>query len=208
MRRILQFLTLSLAAITALAAAQSASAQTVGTAQSEDTPRVELFGGYSYLRANIIVSDQPFNLNGGSASLAYNFNDWLGVVGDVGVYSQGSVRGNGLSLTLWSYQMGPRLSLRKNKHVVPFGQVLLGAGHAGGTLYTTSLGPGLAPLGTNNAFLLTAGVGIDWKLNHTVGIRLVQAEYLYSQFLSGSGNGNQQSNIRLSAGITLRFGKH
>lgn len=151
MRRILQFLTFSLAALFALGIAQAAQAQ--------DTPKVEVFGGYSYMRANIVIDGTAFNLNGASGSVAYNVNHWLGVVGDVGVYHQGSVTGNGLSLTLSSYQFGPRVSLRKNKHLVPFGQALLGAGHAGGTLYTSSLGTGLAPLGTNNGFLLTAGDG-------------------------------------------------
>lgn len=198
MRRTLQFLTFFLAALITLGAAQPTQAQ--------DTPKVEVFGGYSYMRANIVISGALFNLNGASGSVAYNVNNWLGVVADVGVYHQGSVTGSGLSLTLSSYQFGPRISLRKNKHLVPFGQALVGVGHAGGALYTSSLGTGLAPLGANNGFLFTAGGGVDWKLNHSIGIRLVQAEYLYSQFLNGSGNGNRQNNLRLSGGVVFSFG--
>ena len=138
MRRILQFLTFCLAALFALGTAQAAQAQ--------DTPKVEVFGGYSYMRANTVISGTLLNLNGVSGSVAYNVNNWLGVAGDLGVYHQGSVTGNGLSLTLSSYQFGPRFSLRKDKHLVPFGQVLLGVGHAGGTLYTG----GTSPLGTQN----------------------------------------------------------
>jgi hypothetical protein len=93
--------------------------------------------------------------------------------------------------------------------LVPFGQVLLGGGHATGTLYTTSLGNGAAPLGANNGFMLTAGGGVDWKMNHTIGIRLVQTEYLYSTFLNAAGSPgkNHQNNVRISAGVVLSFGK-
>jgi len=200
MRRTLQFITFLLAALFTLSAAPPASAQ--------GTPKVDIFGGYSCVHANIVVSGTSINLNGASGSLAYNFNDWLGVVGDVGVYHQGSITANDRSLTVSTYQVGPRVSLRRHRHLVPFGQVLVGAGHAGGTLYTSSLGGGVAPLGTSTGFVLTAGGGVDWKLNHTIGIRLLQAEYLYSQFDNGVNHGNQQNNIRLSAGIVLSLGSH
>jgi hypothetical protein len=189
--------------VLALSAAQSAHAQ-----DTTSTPKIEIFGGYSYMGANIVVSGTRFNLNGASGSIAYNFNHWLGVVGDFGVYGSGNVGGESRSLTLSSYQFGPRISLRGHA-LVPFGQVLLGGGHATGTLYTTSLGNGAAPLGANNGFMLTAGGGVDWKLNHTIGIRLVQTEYLYSQFLNaaGSPDKNHQNNLRISAGVTFSFGK-
>jgi hypothetical protein len=54
--------------------------------------------------------------------------------------------------------------------------------------------------------MVTAGVGLDWKLNHTVGIRVIQAEYLYSQFPNASVSDNRQNNVRLSSGIVLSFG--
>jgi hypothetical protein len=203
MRRTLRSLMVLLAAFVTLGGAQSAQAQ-----DTASTPRVEIFGGYSYMNANIVVSGTRFNLNGASGSLAYNVNNWLGVVGDFGVYGQGSVAANGRSLTVSSYQFGPRISWRGHA-LVPFGQVLLGGGHATGTLYTTSLGNGAAPLGANNGFMLTAGGGVDWKLNHTIGIRIIQTEYLYSQFLNAAtgSNSNHQNNLRISAGILFSFGK-
>jgi hypothetical protein len=200
MKRILQIL-IFIVAVTGIT--PGAQAQSL-----EAAPRVEIFGGYSYLRSNTVANGPAFNLNGGSASLAYNVSNWLGLAGDFGVYHQGNVAGSGLSLTLSSYQVGPRLSWRKNGHLVPFGQALFGAGHASGSLYTSSLGTGVPPLGTNNSFLLTTGAGIDLKLNHTLGIRLIQAEYLYSQFLNGSGHDNRQDNLRLSTGIVFSFGAH
>jgi hypothetical protein len=129
-------------------------------------------------------------------------------VGDLGLYYQGNISGSGFGLTVSSYQFGPRLRLRNQTRLTPFGQLLLGAGHAGGTLYTRSLGSGMPPLGANNSFVLTAGGGADWRLNPRIGIRLVQVEYLHSQFLNGSGSGNQQNNLRLSTGVVFNLGNN
>lgn len=197
MRRIQFLLGSFLAMIFVLGAAPSARAQ--------DTPKVDLFGGYTYMRANVVAGGQGFNLNGASGSVAYNLNNWLGLAGDFGVTHQGGVTGNGLSLTVITYQFGPRFSWRKHEHLVPFARVLLGGGHAGGSLYTSSLGAGLAPLGTSNAFALTVGGGLDWKLNSMIGLRLFQGEYLYTQFLNLKND--NQNNFRLSAGIVFSFGK-
>jgi hypothetical protein len=204
MRRTLQFVKCLLIIIFVLVAAPLTRAQVIEALHGEDTPKVEIFGGYSYLGANTVTSGTRLNLNGAMGSAAYNLNSWLGLVGDLGYYHQGNVPGSGLSLTISTYQFGPRISMRRNDHLVPFMQVLVGVGRAGGSLYTTSLGSGVAPLGTNNSFLLTAGGGADWKVNRTIGIRLIQAEYLYSRFRNG--NGNTQNNLRLSAGVVFSFG--
>src|SRR5580704_2768855 len=128
MRRTLQFLTLSLAALFALAIAPRARAQDNDIAAA---PKIDIFGGYSYMRSNIVVTGTRFNLNGANGSLAFNVTNWLGLVGDFGIYEQGNAASEGRSLTLSSYQFGPRISLRGHR-LVPFGQVLLGGGHATG----------------------------------------------------------------------------
>jgi len=206
MRRTLHFLMFSLVIFVALSAAQTASAQVIGALES--TPKVDIFGGYTYMRANTVITGTSFNLNGGSGSFAYNLNRWLGLVGDVGFYEQGNVARTGHNLTLLSYQFGPRISFRGHgrMHLVPFAQALVGAGHASGSLYTASLEAGEAPIGASNSLLVTAGGGLDLKLTHTIGIRVIQAEYMYSQFSNGPDNSNRQNNTRLSAGIVFSFG--
>jgi hypothetical protein len=203
MRRTLCFSTIFLATLFALCAAPRAYAQ-----ESEPAPKIDIFAGYSYMRSNIVVTGTRINLNGGSGSVAYNVTNWLGIVGDFGVYDTGNAGGEGRSLTISTYQFGPRISMRGHS-LGPFGQVLLGAGHATGTLYTTSLGNGSAPLGASNGFALTAGGGLDWKLNHTIGIRIIQTEYMYTTFLNAAAapDKNRQNNIRIGAGITFSFGQ-
>jgi opacity protein-like surface antigen len=140
--------------------------------------------------------------------VAYNFTNWLGAVADFGLYGQSNVASDSRSLILSSYQFGPRVSWRGHKFV-PFAQALFGAGHATGTLYTTSLGNGSAPLGANSGFMLTAGAGVDYKFKPNIGIRIIQTEYLYSQFLNAAtgANSNHQNNLRISTGVVFSFGK-
>jgi hypothetical protein len=209
MRRTLRLLTFSLAAVIALGPASAARAQSPSASQdSTSTPKLEVFGGYSFMNANIVISGTRFSLNGASGSVAYNFNKWLGAVGDFGVYGVPNAASETRSLTVSSFIFGPRVSWRGH-NFVPFAQVLLGGGHATGTLYTTSLGNGSAPLGANSGFMFTAGAGVDYKFKPDIGIRIIQTEYMYSQFLNAAGgsNGNHQNSLRISAGVVFSFGK-
>src|SRR5690348_1309030 len=166
---------------------------------------LELFGGYSYMRSNIVFSGAPLNANGASASVTMYLRDWLGIVGDFGLYQQRNLAGQGFTLTFSTYQFGPRVRLPQLARLTPFAHFLWGAGHAGGTAYTRSLGFGVAPLGVNSAFVLTTGGGLDWTVSPRIAIRLVQADYLHSEFLNGGGN--RQENIRLSTGVVFSFGR-
>jgi hypothetical protein len=53
------------------------------------TPRIEVFLGYSYLRAvpTLAAGNRLAWLNGGSASVAFNVNRYLGLVGDFGGFN-------------------------------------------------------------------------------------------------------------------------
>lgn len=166
---------------------------------------LELFGGYSYMRSNLVFTGAPLSANGGSASAVVYLSDWFGIVGDFGLYEQRNIAGQGFSLAFSTYQFGPRLRFPRLTHVTPFAHFLWGAGHADGTAYTRSLGFGVPPLGVNNSFVLAAGGGADWKVSPRIAVRLIQADYLHSEFLNGSGN--RQENIRLSTGVVFSFGR-
>ena len=51
------------------------------TKAQDETPKADLYAGYDYARVN--DRGTSFNFNGGSGQLAYDANDWLGVVGDI-----------------------------------------------------------------------------------------------------------------------------
>jgi Outer membrane protein beta-barrel domain len=165
-------------------------------AQDEPT-KLELYGGYYYVRFNINanVSGQPpfqtFNGNGGGGEVIYNANKWICVLGDVsGVWATNATK-EGAAIP---YLFGPKVSLRRGA-VTPFAQVLLGG------VVTSS---GIAQIGWQSHFAMTAGGGIDVRVSKHFSIRPVQAEYFLTKIPDGLQN--RQNNFRFSAGIVFRFG--
>jgi outer membrane protein OmpA-like peptidoglycan-associated protein len=188
-------------------------------AHDYEPPRVELFVGYSYLHA-IPAADanRLVWLNGGSTSLAINFNRYLGVVGDFAGFDDSQLRLAGVNApnvvdssgTVYSYMFGPRLSFRGHGRITPFVQVLFGGVHASDVTYSNGCtGIGCTPLPAENKFAMTAGGGIDWRLNRHFALRVIQAEYMMTRFENlTTGSSASQNDMRLSTGIVFRFGGH
>jgi opacity protein-like surface antigen len=181
------------------------------------TPKVELFLGYSFLR-NVPASagNRLAYLHGGSTSVALNLNRHLGLVADFGGFHADRFGPNAppiggvvdASGNVFTYMFGPRLSLRHD-WLTPFVQALFGGVHAGNVTLNGCSGIGCAPLPSENSFAMTAGGGLDVKLSRRVALRLFQAEYLMTRFAdptSSAGQTARQNDVRLSAGIVLRFG--
>lgn len=171
----------------------------LGAQAQEAASKLELYGGYYYVRFNInadlagVPPSQTFNANGGGSQLEYNASKWLGVVGDLAGYAATSSVNGALVGGAFTYLFGPRVNFRSKK-VTPFAQALVGG------MATTS---GIGRSGIQNNFALTAGGGLDFKLSEYVSVRPVQAEY----FMTTAPNGlnNRQNNLRLGAGIVLRI---
>ena len=166
------------------------------TAHAQDTPKFDIFAGYSYLRLNPRTAGvSSFNLNGGSASIAYNAKSWLSGVADFGGYNNGNILNTGINGTLSTYLFGPRVSYRHFGRITPFGEVLFGVAHA------SSAGTS----GSDNALAMTLGGGLDYKWSDRFAIRPVKLDYLMTRF-SETGTSNQtQNNLRVSTGIVFRF---
>src|SRR5260370_29606979 len=108
-----------------------------GSALAQETPKAELFGGYEYLHLNPLGR----SCHGGGGSLAYNLNNWIGAVGDFGVFKE---TGSGSGLHDVNYLFGPRVSYRGDGSFTPFAQVLFGGQHeawAGRSTGTLTLHP-------------------------------------------------------------------
>jgi hypothetical protein len=140
--------------------------------------KVEVFGGYSYMRF------ESSNLNGFEVSGQYKLNDWLGGVADLGAH-YGSISGIGTSN--YTYLFGPQISVPSDK-ISPFGHLLIGGAH------NSTGGVG------RSSFSMALGGGIDAEMVHGLHWRLIQADYVMTQFASRS-----QNNFRFSTGIVLRF---
>lgn len=143
--------------------------------------KVELFGGYSYMRYGTSPST---NLNGWELSGLYKVNHWLGGVADFG----GTY---GSDVSVHTFLFGPQVSWPTR--ISPFAHVLLGAARFGGPHF----GAGGS---TDTSFSAAAGVGIDSKLTHGISWRVIQGEYLTTRFF-----GSTQTSARVSTGIVIRF---
>jgi opacity protein-like surface antigen len=168
------------------------------SAHAQDTPKVDIFAGYSYVRNNPSTSGvSSFSLNGGSASIAYNAKSWLSGVADFGGYHSGNILNTGRSGTLSTYLFGPRVSVRHFGRVTPFGEVLFGVARADASVAGTS--------GTDNAFAMTVGGGFDYRLTDHFAVRPVKVDYLMTRFSETPSGTNTQNNLRVSTGIVFRF---
>ena len=193
-------------------------------AQGDSTPKVELFVGYSYWRS---VPDSTGNridgMNGGSTSLAYNFNRHVGLVADFAGFGVDSLEfsrpGAGFSPsrnvdangTVFTVMFGPRVSFRDHGKFTPFLQILGGVAHADDVVVSGCGVPisACVPLPKETVFTMTAGGGVDYRLNHRLALRLFQAEFLLTRFrdpTSFTSADGWQSNVRLSTGLVFRFG--
>jgi hypothetical protein len=142
--------------------------------------KIEVFGGYSYMRFR---SSPATNLNGWEISGQYKFTGWLGGVADVdGRY--GSI--SGVDTHVYTYLFGPQVSFPAR--VSPFAHLLLGGSHLNVAGFTDS------------SFSMAIGGGIDTEVMRGIRWRILQADYLMTNF----GN-SRQNNARLSTGIVLRF---
>lgn len=163
------------------------------------TPKWELAGMYSYINFNPGAAFPNFNNNGGTGSIAYNFNKWLGLTGEFGAYSF-ERRIPGVTKTEGGFQtflFGPRINLRRD-HFVPFAEVLFGDLRAGGQLTGGA---------RNSSFALAAGGGVDIVFTKHIAWRFAQIDYLRS-YVSGPWLDPQyrQNSLRLGTGIVFRWG--
>jgi opacity protein-like surface antigen len=183
------------------------SAATAALAQ--ESTKVEIFGGYSYLRADLGLGADR-DLRGWNASITYNLNKVLGVKADLSghntdgaiifdPFADGAAK---IDTSNFTFLFGPQFSYRKNDKVVPFAHVLLG-----GSRRKEFSGPIDVPGfpvfnidSTDTAFTAAFGGGLDIKLTKRLAFRLFQADYLLSRF-----SGRTQNNLRIGTGLVIRF---
>jgi peptidoglycan-associated lipoprotein len=165
--------------------------------------RPELALDFTYLRSNAPPGGCTcFNLYGGSATFAYPINKGpFALVGDITAAQNGSISSNGFGLTLSTYTVGARYEPKLHILLLhPFGQALVGVAHSSGSLVQ---GAGTSVSNASAAFAANVGGGVDLATSRRIWVRAIQAEYLPTTFDNGSNN--HQNNLRISAGIVIRF---
>ena len=175
--------------------------------------KVELFGGYSYLRASVQVGQfgplgpgtacppncgtpptvpQQVNLNGWDLSLQYKPIPFLGAVGDFsGQY--GTL--DGARTRVHTFLVGPQVSLPAK--VSPFAHILVGGVRES---QDTPTNFAFFSLGSGISVTAAAGAGVDVKALPFASVRLFQVDYVRTRL-----HGAAQNQPRVSAGIVFHF---
>ena len=145
---------------------------------SKETPKAELFGGFSYLRVN----PSGTNAIGWNASLNWNWNRWFGVKADFdGHYCCAGQK-------VHNFMFGPQFSYRRSKATL-FVHALGGGSHGSATGFSDTVA------------VWAAGGGLDWKLRKNLAWRIGQADYVSTHF-----GGAFQHDFRVSSGLVWRIG--
>ena len=116
--------------------------------QEHEVPKVELLGGYSYLRSS------DTNFNGWKASLVGNVNSWLGIAADFDGHYTGEESEHSITF-------GPEFSVRKSKRWTPVGCALFGV-----AFEKSASGE------TEHGFATELGGGLDYEINHRWAVRV------------------------------------
>ena len=169
---------------------------------AQGTPRVELSGGYSFMRD----ADRGEDFSKGwYASAIGNIASWVGVATEIGgnyrlcakcqrgPFTSATFRGTDLHLKVYTFMAGPRFASRAISAVTPFAQVLFGGSHAsGGFQFDGALTTGAT---------YQPGAGVDLNVTPRLGVRL-QGDY---RVIRTQGHNGKES--RFLAGVVFRSGQ-
>ena len=149
-------------------------------AMAQDRPIAEVFAGGSFARIS------SSNFGGWNAAVTGNLNSYLGITADFAGHYNSPV-------SLYTYTVGPRLSIPQDSGLVPFVQATFGGARLGVS------GPSG---GHTSGFGAYVGGGLDWIPNQRIAVRLMEIDALLTRF-----SGSNTSGTRISFGVVFRFGR-
>ena len=184
----------------------------LAAAQDPPAPKWELYGGYSafYPGCNVygllpggvapVTSCLKWDPRGVGASITYDFNRWFGLTVDSsGQWGSGNI---GVAARIdqaefFNISAGPKITFR-TRYFSPFLEVLGGEHRLGSEVFGHSDQPGFM-----------AGGGLDLNLGRHWAVRLVRADFVYSDHQYDSSSvvpATDVRGLRLQAGLVYMFG--
>lgn len=160
----------------------------------ENVPRLEVYGGYSFMNAGTSGLSARQNLSGVDASVDVHINRWIAGELDGGAYFKTL---NIVGVGTFPYHSfmgmaGPRINIRKM-----FFHALGGIDHLAGSGNFYSVGTTAL---SNNALAGGGGGGVQWNVTRKLALR-TSADYVLTRF-----GGVTQNNIRVNLGIVFQTG--
>ncbi|MGC2528307.1 MAG: OmpA family protein [Candidatus Acidiferrum sp.] len=185
---------------------------TLAAAQDQPPPKLELFGGYSYIYPGATINGQlpgallPLSSNlesnprGIGAGVTYDFNRWLGISFDTSDYwgsGETTVAKTIDDAGLNNFSIGPKVTFRHHRFS-PFLEVLVGDHR-------------LTPEAFHNVNKLGAmfGGGVDLNLSRHFALRLIRADFVVSDYRFGAPAVTPSTDIRglrAETGVVFMFG--
>ncbi len=156
-------------------------------------PRMDFFGGYSFLNAGTSGLTARQNLNGFEGAVAVHANKWLAGEIDLSSYYKTIKILNVGTFAFRDYagMAGPRVNISKL-----FLHVLAGIDHLSGSTNFYAAGTSAK----SNVLAGAGGGGVQWNVSRHVALR-VSGDYVLSRF-----GGLNQNNIRAAVGLVIGAG--
>jgi hypothetical protein len=156
-------------------------------------PRVDFFGGYSFLNAGTSGLTARQNLNGFEGAVAVHANKWLAGEIDLSSYYKTIKILNVGTFAFRDYagMAGPRVNISKL-----FLHVLAGIDHLSGSTNFYAAGTSAK----SNVLAGAGGGGVQWNVSRHLALR-VSGDYVLSRF-----GGLNQNNIRAAVGLVIGAG--
>jgi len=185
---------------------------TPAAAQDQPAPKWELYGGYSFFHPGANVHGQlpgallplssrlEANPRGAGASVTYNFNRWFGLTLDTSTHWGSGEAGLPRRIddaAFSTLSFGPKVTFR-HEHFSPFLEVLVGDHRLMPDAFHD-----VDKLG------LMFGGGLDINLSRHVALRLIRADYVYSNYQYGNpavAPRTEIRGVRLQTGLNFMFG--
>jgi len=165
-------------------------------AMAQDTPIVDLSGGYSFL-----WDDDGHALNGWYATVALNMNRWFALAADASGHYRSQqippipelgVTGGPFDHDVVAFMGGPRVTLRRTPRLAAFAHLMVGQ--------VTAESEFMGIKSSNGEAAFETGGGVDIWLARRAGIR-VGADYRYIFYEDDDGSG-----FRFHTGVVFGLG--
>lgn len=184
----------------------------------------EVFGGYTYTKANPEVPLPRSGMNGWNAGAAGYANSWLGagfeisgVFGSLSAPSGSGVSGTALNTKEYSYLVGPQFRFVNKERIQTSFKFMLGGVFGQANLPSTESSGNTNALsaagysGFNETkFAMMVAVPVDVSVSRLVALRIQPGLYMtdFGPLASGGGvsSNEHQWNFRVSIGPVFRFG--
>ena len=185
---------------------------TLAAAQDQEAPSWEFYAGYSFFYPGADVhgllpggllpasSRLESNPRGFGASVTHNFNRWLGLTGDFSGHLGSGEIGVAERIddaAFYNISLGPKVTFR-SRHFSPFLEAML-SGHR----LTSDV------FGRDDRIGFMAGGGLDLNVSRHFALRLLRADYVFSNHQFGpeaTVPATEVRGVRLQSGVVVMFG--